>query len=48
VVDVRHQCLRVFTLSGDRYETMVVREGKVSPQALPGVEIDVAALFGGV
>ena len=47
VVDVRHQCLRVFTLSGDRYETTVVREGRVSPQALPGVEIDVGALLGG-
>jgi Uma2 family endonuclease len=47
VVDVRNQCLRVFTLTGDRYETTIVREGKVSPQALPGVEIDVAALFSG-
>jgi Uma2 family endonuclease len=48
VVDVRHQCLRVFTLTDNRYETRIVREGKVSPQALPGVEIDVAALlFGG-
>ena len=47
VVDVRHQCLRVFTLNGDRYETRTVREGKLSPQALAGVEVDVAALFGG-
>ncbi|MBW0000483.1 MAG: Uma2 family endonuclease [Verrucomicrobia bacterium] len=48
VVDVRHRCLRVFTLAGDRYETTIVREGKVSPQALPGVEVDVTALlFGG-
>jgi Uma2 family endonuclease len=47
VIDVRHQCLRVFRLSGDRYETTVIREGKVSPQALAGVEIDVDALFGG-
>jgi Uma2 family endonuclease len=48
VVDVRHRCLRVFTLSGgDRYETTVISEGKVSPQALPGVEIDVTALLGG-
>ena len=45
VVDVRHQCLRIFTLIGDRYETAIVREGKVSPQALPGVEIDVSFLF---
>src|SRR4051794_28783091 len=27
VVDVRNQCLRVFTLNGDRYETTIVREG---------------------
>jgi Uma2 family endonuclease len=47
VVDVPNRCLRVFTLSGDRYETTVIREGKVSPQALAGVEIDVTALFGG-
>jgi Uma2 family endonuclease len=47
VIDVRHQCLRVFTLSGDRYETRIVREGKLSPQALPGVEVDVSSLFGG-
>jgi Uma2 family endonuclease len=47
VVDVRNQYLRVFTLTGDRYETTIVREGSLSPQALPGVEIDVAALFGG-
>ena len=47
VVDVRHQCLRVFTLAGERYETRTVREGKASPQALPGVEVDVGALFGG-
>ena len=47
VVDVRNRCLRVFTLSGDRYETRIVRQGSLSPQALPGVEIDVGALFGG-
>jgi Uma2 family endonuclease len=47
VVDVRNQCLRIFTLTGDRYETAIVRGGKVSPQALPGVKIDVADLFGG-
>jgi Uma2 family endonuclease len=46
-VDVRNQCLRVFTLTGDRSETTIVREGSLSPQALPSVEIDVAALFGG-
>ena len=48
VLDVRHQCLRVFTLSGDRYETTIVRQGSLSPQTLPGVQIDVGALFGGV
>ena len=47
VVDVRNRCLRVFTLAGNRYETRIVREGKLSPQAFPDVEIDVAALFGG-
>jgi Uma2 family endonuclease len=47
VVDVRHQCLRVFTLAGDRYETTVVRESRLSPQALPGVAIDVTALLFG-
>jgi Uma2 family endonuclease len=47
VVDVRHRCLRVFRLAGDRYETTVVREGKASPQALSGVEIDVMALLEG-
>ncbi|MBV9997677.1 MAG: Uma2 family endonuclease [Verrucomicrobia bacterium] len=45
VVDVRHRCLRVFTLAGERYETRTVREGKASPQALSGVEIDVTALL---
>jgi len=43
----RNQCLRVFTLTGDRYETTIVREGSLSPRALPGVEIDVSTLFGG-
>jgi Uma2 family endonuclease len=47
VVDLEHNCLRVFALTGDRYETTIVREGKVSPRALAGVEIDVDALFGG-
>jgi Uma2 family endonuclease len=47
VVDLKKNCLHVFRLAGDRYETTIVREGKVSPQALPGVEIDVTALFGG-
>jgi Uma2 family endonuclease len=47
VVDLKKNCLHVFTLAGERYETRIVREGKVSPQALPGVEIDVTALFGG-
>jgi Uma2 family endonuclease len=47
VVDVRNQCFRVFTLAGDRYRQKKVREGRLSPGALPGVEIDVAALFGG-
>lgn len=46
VVDVPHRCLRVFTLAGDRYETTIVREGSLSPQALAGVAIDVTALFG--
>ena len=47
VVDLEHNHLHVFTLTGDRYETRVVREGKLAPQALAGVEVDVAALFGG-
>ncbi|MBV9489531.1 MAG: Uma2 family endonuclease [Verrucomicrobia bacterium] len=47
VIDVRHQCRRVFTLSGDRYETRIVRDGSLSPRALPGAAIDVGALFGG-
>jgi Uma2 family endonuclease len=47
VVDLEHNHLHVFTLTGDRYERTIAREGKVSPQALPGVEIDVAGLFGG-
>jgi Uma2 family endonuclease len=47
VVDIRNRCLRVFTLAGARYETTIVREGSLSPQALAGVAIDVTALFGG-
>jgi Uma2 family endonuclease len=47
VVDLEHNHLHVFTLTGDRYERTIARGGKVSPQALPGVEIDVAGLFGG-
>ena len=47
VVDLENDCLHVFRLAGERYETTIVREGSLSPQALPGVEIDVAALFGG-
>jgi Uma2 family endonuclease len=47
VVDLEHNHLHVSRLAGDRYETTIVREGKASPQALPGVEIDVAGLFGG-
>ena len=47
VVDLKRNGLHVFTLAGERYETRIVREGKVSPQALPGVEIDVGTLFGG-
>jgi len=45
VVDLKKNCLHVFTLVGERYETSIVREGKVSPQALPGVQIDVTALL---
>lgn len=47
VVDLKKNCLHVFKLAGERYETTIVREGKVSPQALPGAEIDVTALLGG-
>ena len=47
VVDLKKNCLHVFTLEGERYETAIVREGKVSPKALSGVEVDVSALFGG-
>ena len=47
VVDLENDSLHVFRLAGERYETTIVREGRLSPQALPGVEIDVAALFGG-
>jgi Uma2 family endonuclease len=47
VVDLKNDCLHVFRLAGERYEMAIVREGKVLPQALPGVEIDVGALFGG-
>ena len=46
IVDVPYRCLRVFMLAGERYETRIVREGKVSSQALPGIEIDVTALLG--
>ena len=46
VIDLENDCLHVFTLTGGRYETTIVREGKVSLRAFPDVEIDVAALFG--
>jgi len=46
VIDLKKNCLHVFMLAGDRYETTIVREGKVSPRALPGVEIDVSTLLG--
>ena len=45
VVDLKKNCLHVFRLAGERYETRIVREGTLSPQALPGVEIDLTALF---
>jgi Uma2 family endonuclease len=48
VVDLEHNGLHAFRLAGDCYETTIVREGRVSPQALPRVEIDVAGLFGSV
>jgi Uma2 family endonuclease len=47
VVDLKKNCLHVFTLAGERYETAIVREGKVSPKALPGVKVDLSALLGG-
>ena len=47
LVDLEHNHLHVFRLMGGRYVKTVVRGGKVSPQALPGVEIDAVALFGG-
>jgi Uma2 family endonuclease len=47
VVDLRHNGLHVFTLTGGRYETTIVREGSLSPRAFPGVAIEVGALFGG-
>jgi Uma2 family endonuclease len=47
VVDLKRNGLHVFTLAGERYETTIIREGKLSPQALPGVEIDVGTLFDG-
>jgi Uma2 family endonuclease len=47
VVDLKRDGLHVFRLADERYETAIVREGNLSPQALPGVEIDVRALFGG-
>ncbi|MBV9999719.1 MAG: Uma2 family endonuclease [Verrucomicrobia bacterium] len=47
VVDLKRNGLHVFRLVGGRYETSVVREGMVSPQALPGVEVDASALLAG-
>jgi len=47
VVDVQHRCLHIFGLVEDLYEKALVSAGKVSPKALPGVEIDVDLLFGG-
>jgi Uma2 family endonuclease len=47
VVDLKRNGLHVFTLAGERYETRIVREGMVSPQALPDVEVDVSALLSG-
>jgi Uma2 family endonuclease len=48
VFDLKKNCLHVFRLAGERYETRIVWEGKVSPKALPGVEVDVGALLPGV
>jgi Uma2 family endonuclease len=47
VVDLEHNHLHVFTLAEERYETGIVREGKVATQVFPDVEIDAAALFSG-
>jgi Uma2 family endonuclease len=47
VVDLEHNHLHVFTLAEERYETRIVREGKVATQVFPDVEIDAAALFRG-
>jgi Uma2 family endonuclease len=47
VLNLKCNGLHVFRLAGERYETTIIREGNLSPQALPGVEIDVTALLGG-
>jgi Uma2 family endonuclease len=46
VVDLRRRCLHAFTLAGKRYRQRQVQQGRLAPASLPGVEIDVDALFG--
>lgn len=46
VVDVGDRCLRVFRLAGTAYRQKRVWHGRIGPSTLPGVEVDVDALFG--
>jgi Uma2 family endonuclease len=46
VVDLKGNCLHVFTLEGDRYQETILERGRVSPRAFPDVTIDLEGLFG--
>jgi Uma2 family endonuclease len=46
VVDLKANCLHVFTLEGDRYRETILERGGVSPRAFPDVTINLEGLFG--
>jgi Uma2 family endonuclease len=45
VVDLKKNCLHVFTLEGDGYKEMLLERGSASPRAFPDVTIDLDAVF---
>ena len=45
VVDLKKNCLHVFTLEGDGYKETLLERGSASPRAFPDVTIDLDSVF---
>ena len=46
VVDLKKNCLHIFTLEGDHFQETILERGSASPAAFPDVAVDLARVLG--